>query len=176
MDTATRLRWLGLLMAVLSVLGGALDGGPLALAEGGTPVGGAVESTLALSLGEPSPFAHVRAGRGRSEYSATIPVEVTATDAPVRLSIADGEEVSGTGRGHMVRGHSTLPVALQAAAGRGGFRSLDASFDPVLEQWLEPVSLEGATIRMRQMVRGAHPPSIGGYHKLLLITVAVAGP
>lgn len=176
MNVATRLGKLALLVAALAVLGDALDGESVALAEGGTPVGGAVESTLTLSLGEPSPFAHVRAGHGMSEYDATIAVEVTATDAPVRLSLADGEAVSGARRGHLVRGRSTLPVALRAAAGRGGFRPLDSSIDPVLEQWVEPVSLEGVTIRMRQAVRGAHPPPIGGYHKLLLVTVAAAGP
>ena len=69
-----------------------------------------------------------------------------------------------------------MGIALRAAAGRGPFQSLDSSLDPVLEQWEEPVSLEGATIRLRQTVRGAHPPPIGGYHKLLLVTVTAAGP
>jgi hypothetical protein len=154
----------------------ALLGAPAAFAEGGTPVGGTVESTLALSLGEPSPFARVRAGHRRSVYDAAIAVEVTATDTPVRLSLADGEAISGARRGHLVRGHSILAIALRAAAGRGSFHSLDASVDPVLEQWGEPVSLEGATIRLRQAVGGAHQPPTGGYHKLLLVTVTAAGP
>ncbi len=165
-------RWALAAVAVMATLGGA----PAALAEGGTPVGGTVESTLALSLGEPSPFARVHAGHGRSVYDATLAVEVTATDAPVRLSLADGEAISGARRGHLVRGRSILGLALRAAAGRGPFRSLDASVDPVLEQWGEPVSLEGATIQLRQAVRGAHQPPIGGYHKLLLVTVTAAGP
>jgi hypothetical protein len=146
------------------------------LAEAGTPVGGTVESTLALSLGESSAFARVSTGHKRSVYDATVPVEVTATDAPVRLSLADGEAISGVRRGHLVRGHSSLAIALQAAAGPGRFHSLDASVDSVLEQWGEPVSLEAATIRLRQAVRGAHQPPIGGYHKLLLVTVTSAGP
>ncbi len=171
MIPATRLGRLALLVAVLAVFGGA----PVALAEG-TPVGGTVESTLALSLGEPRPFARVSAGRRRSVYDATVPVEVTATDAPVRLSLADGEAISGARRGHLVRGHSTLAIALQAAAGRGRFRSLDASVDPVIEQWGEPLSLEGATIRLLQTVPGTRQPPIGGYHKLLLVTVSTAGP
>ncbi len=171
MSAATRLGTLALLVVALAVLSGV----PAALAEG-TPVGGTVESTLALSLGEPSPFARVSAGHRQSVYDATIHVEVTATDAPVRLSLADGEAISGARRGHLVRGHSSLAIALQAAAGRGRFRSLDASVDPVLEQWGEPVSLEGATIRLRQAVRGTHQPPIGGYHKLLLVTVTSAGP
>lgn len=139
-------------------------------------VGGSVESTLGLSLGEPSPFARVLAGHRRSVYDATIAVEVTATDTPVRLSLADGEAISGARRGHLVRGHSILALALRAASARGRFRSLDASVDPVLDQWGEPVSLEGATIQLRQAVRGAHQQPIGGYRKLLLVTVTAAGP
>jgi hypothetical protein len=172
MIVATRLKPLALLVAALAVLGSA----PAALAEAGTPVGGTVESTLALSLGQPSPFARVSAGHRQSMYDATIPVEVTATDAPVRLSLADGEAISGARRGRLVRGHSSLAIALQAAAGRSRFRSLDASVDPVIEQWGEPVSLERATIRLRQTVRGAHQSPIGDYHKLLLVTVTAAGP
>ena len=140
MIAATRLGALALLVAALAMLGGA----PAAPAEGGTPVGGTVESTLTLSLGEPSTFTRVSAGHRQSVYDATIPVEVTATDAPIRLSLADGEAISGARRGHLVRGHSNLAIALQAATGRGSFRSLDAGVDSVLEQWGEPVSLEEA--------------------------------
>ncbi len=46
----------------------------------------------------------------------------------------------------------------------------------MLEEWGEPVSLAGASIRLRQMVRGAHPPLLGAYEKLLLVTVTAAGP
>jgi hypothetical protein len=172
MIAATRLGALALLVAALVMLGGA----PAAPAEDGTPVGGTVESTLALSLGEPSTFTRVSAGHRQSMYDATIPVEVTATDAPIRLSLADGEAISGARRGHLVRGRSDLAIALQAAAGRGGFHSLDASVDSVLEQWGEPLSLEEAKIRLRQRMRGTHQPPIGDYHKLLLVTVTAAGP
>jgi len=166
-----RARWALAAVAVMATLAGA----NVAQAEGPT-IGGTVESTLGLSLSEPSPFARVRAGHRRSVYDATIAVEVTATDTPVRLSLADGEAISGARRGHLVRGHSIIAIPLRAAAGRGSFRSLDASVDPVLQQWSEPVSLEAATIRLRQAVRGAHRPPIGGYHKLLLVTVTAAGP
>ncbi len=163
-------------LVAVPVLCVALASAALAHAEEPPTVGGTVESTLALSLGEPTPFTRVRAGHGRSVYDATIPVEVTATDAPTRLSTADGEVISGARRGRLVRGTSILATALRAAASRGGFRSLDASVDPVLEQWSEPLSLEAATIRLRQTVRGAHKPPIGGYHKLLLVTVTAGGP
>ncbi len=164
-------RWALAAVAVMATFAGA----NVAQAEEPT-VGGTVESTLALSLGEPSSFVRVHAGHKRSVYDATIPVEVTATDAPVGLSLADGEAISGARRGHLVRGRSSLAIALRAAAGSGRYRLLDASVDPVLEQWEEPVSLEGATIRLRQAVRGAHQSPIGGYHKLLLVTVTAAGP
>jgi hypothetical protein len=164
-------RWALAAVAVMATLAGA----NVARAEGPT-VGGTVESTLALSLGEPSPFTRVRAGHGLSVYDATIAVEVTATDEPTRLSVADGEAIAGRRRGRLVRGTSVLAVALRAAAGHGSYRSLDASVDPVLEEWGEPVSLEAATIRLRQTVRGAHQSPIGGYHKLLLVTVTAAGP
>jgi hypothetical protein len=154
----------------------ALFGATAAHAEEGTSIGGTVESTLGLSLGEPSPFTRVRAGHKLSVYDATIAVEVTATEEPTRLSLADGEAFTGRRRGHLVRGHSILAIPLLAAAGNGPYRSLDATVDPVLEQWGEPVSLEAATIRLRQTVRGAHQPPIGGYHKLLLVTVTAAGP
>ncbi|MFI4978167.1 MAG: hypothetical protein ACHQC8_05790 [Solirubrobacterales bacterium] len=164
-------RWALAAVAVMATLAGA----NVAQAEGPT-VGGTVESTLGLSLGEPSAFARVRAGHRRGVYDATIAVEVTATEEPTRLSLADEEAIAGRRRGRLVRGSSILAIPLRAAADNGVYRSLDATVDPVLEQWGEPVSLEAATIRLRQAVRGAHQPPIGGYHKLLLVTVTAAGP
>jgi hypothetical protein len=169
-----RARWAAAAVVLASCV--ALVSATAAHSEEGTSIGGTVESTLGLSLGEPSPFTRVRAGHRQSVYDATIAVEVTATEEPTRLSLADGEAFAGRRRGHLVRGHSTLAIPLLAAAGNGAYRSVDASVDPVLEQWGEPVSLEAATIRLRQTVRGAHQPPIGGYHKLLLVTVTAAGP
>jgi hypothetical protein len=163
-------------LALIATVVAALASATAAHAEEGTNIGGTVESTLGLSLGEPSPFTRVRAGHRQSMYDATIAVEVTATEEPTRLSLADGEAFAGRRHGHLVRGASTLAIPLLAAAGNGPYRSLDATVDPVLEQWGEPVSLEAATIRLRQTVRGAHQPPIGGYHKLLLVTVTAAGP
>jgi hypothetical protein len=169
-----RARWVAAAVVLASCV--ALFGATSAHAEEGTSIGGTVESTLGLSLGEPTPFTRVRAGHRQSVYDATIAVEVTATEEPTRLSIADGEAFAGRRRGRLVGRSSTLAIPLLAAAGNGPYRSLDATVDPVLEQWGEPVSLEAATIRLRQTVRGAHQPPIGGYHKLLLVTVTAAGP
>lgn len=164
--------------AVAAVLAScvALVSANAAYAEEGTSIGGTVESTLGLSLGEPSAFTPSAASRRGRVFTALIPIEVTATEEPTRLSIADGEALAGRRRGRLVRGTSTLAIPLRAAAGNGAYRSLDATVDPVLEEWSEPVSLEGATIRLRQAVDGAHQPPIGGYHKLLLVTVTAAGP
>jgi hypothetical protein len=162
-------------VAALAVVA-ALASATAAHAEGGTNIGGTVESTLGLSLGELSAFTRSAASPRGHVFTALIPIEVTATEGPTWLSIADGEAFAGRRRGRLVRGTSTLAIPLLAAADNGPYRSLDATVDPMLEQWGEPVSLEGATIRLRQTVRGTHQPPIGGYHKLLLVTVSAAGP
>lgn len=165
-----RLALAALIVALAAALAGASD------AHGeGSSVGATVESTLALSLGEPSPLTPVRTPGGYL-YTARIAVKVTATEAPIRLSVADGEALGGRRLGHLERGASILAAPLQAAAGHGSYRSLDRAVDPVLEQWGEPVSLAGTTIQLRQSVPGAHQPPVGDYHKLLLVTVTAAGP
>ena len=63
-------------------------------------VGGSVPSVLALSLSEPSAFSRSVAGHGESVYTSLISVEVTATEAPTRLTVADGEAIAGRRRGH----------------------------------------------------------------------------
>lgn len=71
------------LLALLSAQ--AVAGAP---ARGQSPApGGQVPSTLALSLGEPSPF--TRAGPGL--FTAKLRAEVTATDTPTKLSLGTGE-------------------------------------------------------------------------------------
>ena len=154
----------------------ALVGASVAHAEEAPPrVGGSVGSVLGLTLGEPSPFSRLSVGRGRSVYTATIRVEVTATEAPTRLTIADGEASAGRRRGHLVRGASILAAPLRAAGSRGAYRSLDVRVDPLLELWSEPVANATAKIWLRQTVRG-RPRMLRGYHKLLLVTVSAAGP
>jgi hypothetical protein len=144
----------------------------LARAQGSPTPGGTVPSTLALSLSEPSPFKRI----GRSDtYTATIRAEVTATDVPTRLSLADGEVTAGPRLGHLVRGSRILSPALQAAVANGGpYRSLDAPLPPPLKSWSEPLAGATAKIRLRQRAPGAH--SLRGYRKLLLVTLTAAGP
>lgn len=148
-----------------------------------TPVvGGLVPSVLSLSLSQPSslsfaiqPHARSRARRGERLYTATIGLTVTATETPTRLSISDGEASAGKSRGHLVRGRAVLSPALQAAAGRGAYRSLDRRVDTQLAQWSQPLANETATIRLRQAYRGG-AGQLRRYHKLLLVTVTAGGP
>jgi len=65
----------------------ALLAGACALARAQSPVtGGTVPSTLELSLGEASGFKRTGSTRRGNVYTATVRAEVTATDAPARLS------------------------------------------------------------------------------------------
>jgi len=168
----SRVAGLGLIAALVVALASATA----AHAEEGTSIGGTVESTLGLSVGEPSAFTRSGASPRGRVFTAFIPIEVTATEGPTWLSIADGEAFAGRHRGRLVRGASTLAIPLRAAAGNGPYRSLDATVDPELEGWGQPVSLEAATIRLRQTVRGRAPRTLSGYHKLLLVTITAAGP
>jgi hypothetical protein len=162
--------------ALIATVVVALASATAAHAEEGTSIGGTVESTLGLSVGELSAFTRSAASPRGRVFTALIPIEVTATEGPTWLSIADGEAFAGRRRGRLVKGTSTLAIPLRAATGNGPYRSLDARVDPVLEEWSEPVSLEAATIRLRQTVRGRAPRTLRGYHKLLLVTITAAGP
>jgi hypothetical protein len=145
-------------------------------------VGGSVPGVLSLSMSQPSGFSSVaRAGarrhvkRGEHLYGATIELEVTATEMPTRLSIADGEVSDGRRLGRLVGGGAVLSRALQAAAGHGAYRSLDRKVDPQLAQWSQPLANQTATIRLRQAYRGG-AAGLRLYHKLLLVTVTAGGP
>ena len=86
MSAAARARWasLALLSALLTGVCALARGAPL------PPVGGTVESTLELSLGEPSGFRRTGSVPEGNVYTATVRAEVTATDAPTRLSVEGG--------------------------------------------------------------------------------------
>jgi hypothetical protein len=163
-------------LALIATVVAALAGATAAYAEEGTSIGGTVESTLGLSLGEVSAFTRSGASPRGRVFTAFIPIEVTATEGPTWLSVADGEAFSGRRRGRLVKGTSTLAIPLRAAAGNGPYRSLDATVAPMLEEWGEPVSLAAATIRLRQTVRGRAPRTLRGFHKLLLVTITAGGP
>ncbi len=171
MSSRARARLTGA-VAVAAVAVAAHTGALPAHAE--TPsVGGEVASVVELSAGEPSAFVRAGGAHGKRVYAAGISVEVTATEAPTRLTIADGEAFAGRRRGHLAQGSAILSAPLWAATS-GTYRSLDDSVDPLLERWGEPVSDVAATIHLRQTVRGN--VALRNYHKILLLTVTAAGP
>jgi hypothetical protein len=149
--------------------------GAAARAEGPI-VGGSVPGVIALSLRETSAFSRAAGSHRWRVFTALIRVEVTTSEEPTHLSIADGEVLAGRRRGRLARGSAGLSVPLRAAVGHGAYGSLNASVDPVLRRWQEPVAHARATIRLRQAVRGRFPPDLRAYHKLLLVTITAAGP
>lgn len=164
-------------LAVCTAAAFALAAAVAAHAEG-PEVGGSVPSVLSLSLSQPSGFTTAGGGRkvthGRL-YVATIGLSVTSTEMPTRLSITDGEALRGARRGRLLTGKRSLSPALEAAAGRGPYHSLDSGFDPQLKQWSEPIANQATSIHLRQAYRGsAH--SLSRFHKLLLVTVTAGGP
>ncbi len=170
MSASSRARRSALALAA-AVLAAALALALLARAQASPTPGGTVPSTLALSLGEPTPFTN--AGP-RDVYTATIRVAVTATDTPTQLSLADGEVTSGPRLGHLVGGASILPAPLEATADAGPFRSLDAPVPATLRSWSEPLSGAPAKIRLRQETPSAR--ALRSHGKLLLVTLTAGGP
>jgi hypothetical protein len=172
MSGSMRTRWVSLSLAT-GLFAAALALATLARAGGPVP-GGTVPSTLGLSMSEPSGFKRVGGAGSRGVYTSTIRAEVTATDSPVLLSIADGEATQGRRHGHLVGGSSILSPALEVAADGGSYRSLDASPPPQLQRWGAPVSLAATKIRVRQVAPSARV--LRNHHKLLLVTLTAAGP
>ncbi|MFN8218161.1 MAG: hypothetical protein U0R71_16335 [Solirubrobacterales bacterium] len=135
--------------------------------------GGFVPSTISLSLSEASPFRATGGGGRERVFTSVIRAEVTTT-VPVQLSVADGEVSSGRRLGHLVQGSSVLSPALEAQAGAGGYRPLDATPPPELKRWGQPLSLETTKVRLRQ--RAPDAGALRGHRKLVLVTLTAGGP
>jgi hypothetical protein len=147
---------------------------PAAAGGQGAANSGQAPSFLQLSLVQPAGFSSFPARPGDHEYLLSIGVQVTATEAPVTMTIGDGDASSGAHHGHLVSGSYVLPSALQAAVGTSPWQALDAPVDPQMTAWPKPVTQAPATLRLRQQVDGtAH---LAGYHKLLLLTVSTQAP
>jgi len=159
----------GLLALACAILAACLALAALAPAQSPVP-GGTVPSTIELSLGDPTPFTRA----GRDVYAATISAEVTATDTPVSLSVADGEATEAPRRGHLVSGGGILPAALLAAGTDSLYRPLDPQVPLALRVWREPVIDAAVRIRLRQSAPRGTP--LGHYRKLLLVTLTAGGP
>jgi hypothetical protein len=141
-----------------------------ARAQGGTEIGGTVDSMLKLSI-DPPPPALATFPSHAGAPTVAIGVAVTATDAPVTLSIADGDHAATPRRGHMVHGTTILAKPLEATAGTSAFGPLDSPLGPLLRSWDTELGAARTTIRLRQRVT-ARELRRGPFTKTVLITVA----
>jgi hypothetical protein len=139
--------------------------------SGGTEIGGVVNSFLELSLTQPSKgFATFSKTKS---YQMSFKAQVTATDAPTQLTLADGDATSGSKLGHISIGSKRLPSPLEARVGRSAFQPLDASVDPVLTRWNSAMTRANATVKLRQKVKGK---ATGRYRKVVLVTASTETP
>ena len=139
--------------------------------SGGTNVGGSVPSFLELILTQPSKgFA---AFSKTKSYEMTFDAQVTATDAPTLLTLADGDATSGSKLGHLSVGSKRLAAPLEAAVGRSPFQPLDGAVDPRRAKWTESATRLKSTVKLRQKVTGK---STGNYRKVLLVTLSTETP
>jgi hypothetical protein len=158
--------------AVAALAACALGAPAVARAQGGTEIGGTVDSMVKLSIETPPALATFPARAGAP--TVAIGVAVTATDAPVTLSVADGDHAAAPRRGHLVHGTTILAKPLEAGAGTTAFGPLDAS-GPWLRSWDTELGAAATTIRLRQRLT-ARELRRGPFTKTVLITVASGTP
>jgi hypothetical protein len=139
--------------------------------DGGTEVGGSVPSFIELILAQPS-TGFTTFPRART-YTMSFDAQITATDAPTLLTLADGEVATGSKLGHLSSGAKRLPLPLEARVGSGAFQALDQPVDPLLTRWSEAKTREKATVQLRQKVKGK---ASGSYRKVVLVTLSTDTP
>jgi hypothetical protein len=139
--------------------------------SGGTNIGGSVPSFLELILTQPSKgFATFSKSKS---YEMSFDAQITATDAPTLLTLADGDATSGSKLGHISVGAKRLPDPLEATVGKAAFQSLDGTVDPLLTKWTQSATRTKVTVKLRQKVKGK---ATGKFRKLLLTTVSTETP
>lgn len=151
----------------------ALVAAPVASAQvdGSTGVGGSVPSFLELILNQPAKgFA---AFSKTKTYSMSFNAQVTTTDSPTLLTLADGDATGGAKLGHISIGSKRLPSPLEATVGRAAYQGLDSSVDPLLTRWSESVTRKKTTVKLRQKVKGK---ATGNYRKVVLVTLSTETP
>jgi hypothetical protein len=151
----------------------ALVAAPVASAQvdGSTGVGGSVPSFLELILAQPSKgFASFSKTKS---YSMSFNAQVTTTDSPTLLTLADGDATRGAKLGHISVGSKRLPSPLEATVGKAAYQGLDSSVDPLLTRWTEAATRKKTTVKLRQKVKGK---STGNYRKLVLVTLSTETP
>lgn len=159
----------GTVLAAVAVPAGAWAQAPPI--EGGTEVGGSVPSFLELILSQPAAgfttFPKVKT------YEMAFDAQVTATDSPTLLTLADGDVAAGSRLGHLSSGSKRLPLALEARVGTAAFQPLDQAVDPLLTKWTEAATRAKATVMLRQQVKRK---AAGSYRKVLLVTLSTETP
>jgi hypothetical protein len=139
--------------------------------DGGTNIGGFVDSYMELSLTQPSGLSKFKKA---GTYSTSFTASATATLEGTQLSLADGEVASGSKVGFMAAGSKRLKDPLEARVGSAAFQPLDASVDPLLMRWSKILAHEDAKVTLRQKVRGK--PSTKAYRKVLWATLSSEMP
>jgi hypothetical protein len=144
---------------------------PSAASAQTTDVGGTVPSFLELILTQPSKgFA---AFSKTKSYEMSFKAQVTTTDAPTLLTLADGDATSGSKLGYISVGSKRLPSPLEARVGKVAFQSLDSSVDPLLTRWTGAQTRKATTVKLRQKVKGK---ATGNYRKVVLVTLSTETP
>jgi hypothetical protein len=161
----------GTVIAVLAAPAAAGAQTPPDPVSGGTNVGGQVNSFLELILTQPAKgFAAFSKSKS---YEMSFDAQVTATDEPTLLTLADGDATSGSKLGHISVGSKRLPAPLEAATGKTAFQPLDGTVDPLLKKWTEAGTRVKTTVKLRQKVTGK---ATGSYRKLVLVTLSTETP
>jgi hypothetical protein len=139
--------------------------------EDGTVVGGSVPSFLELILTQPS-TAFASFAKAKT-YELSFVAQVTATDSPTLLTLADGEVTSGSKLGRLANGSKLLPLPLEARVGSAAFQSLGQPVDPLLTRWSDAGTRKPATVKLRQKVK---KKASGNYRKVILVTLSTEAP
>jgi hypothetical protein len=149
-------------------------GAPAASAQDpGTSVGGTVPSYLELGIDAPASLASFPSGAGFSRASLT--ATITASDAPVSLSIADGDADAGPRLGHLAAAARVLHDPLQVTVGTAAFQPLDTPLGPLLMSWSDVIAARRTVISFRQRASAA-ALGAGPYEKTVLVTASTQTP
>jgi hypothetical protein len=106
-------------------------------------------------------------------YATSFTVAVTTTDTVARLSLADGDVATGSGRGRLASGSKLLPLPLEARVGKAAFAPLNLPVDAPLTQLTGPATAKTTTVDVRQRVKAK---ATGSYRKLVLVTLSTDTP
>ena len=100
--------------------------------------------------------------------------QVTATDSPTLLTLADGDAATRL-QARAPRHRRQAPAARRwrRASARRRSRRSTAPVDPLLTRWNDAVTRQKATVKLRQKVKGK---ATGNYRKVVLVTLSTETP